>query len=287
MIKLNKSEQSPLQALKSRTGEIVQWAIHFLRSRFRRKRYRFIELSLPFSKKQRIYDRYTNTIFDLRVRDQIDLRALRGIFRHQVYALAQSARHKETESLYRSIITSGKTPLIIDCGANVGFASTYFSIVYPRAKIIAVEPHAGNLAQARLNCFGRNVTFLEAGVASARYKARLIDPGLGNDAFRVESDSAGGIELVPISDLLISKEATNCVPFIIKIDIEGFESELFSKNVGWIDDFPVLITELHDWMLPRKSNSRNFLLCMAERNRDFEFFGENVFSTSNSIPPST
>ncbi len=36
----------------------------------------------------------------------------------------------------------------------------------------------------------------------------------------------------------------------IKIDIAGFEEDLFSKCTEWIDAFPVLMVELHDGMLP-------------------------------------
>ncbi|MFL6694040.1 MAG: FkbM family methyltransferase, partial [Ramlibacter sp.] len=69
-----------------------------------------------------------------------------------------------------------------------------------------------------------------------------------------------------------------------KIDIEGFEANLFSANCEWIDLFPLLIIELHDWLLPRQGNSRAFLREIAQRDRDFVFRGENVFSISNTLP---
>ena len=46
----------------------------------------------------------------------------------------------------------GKEPqTILDAGANVGFASVYFAIKYPRAKIIAIEPESANFAQLKRN----------------------------------------------------------------------------------------------------------------------------------------
>ena len=72
-------------------------------------------------------------------------------------------------------------------------------------------------------------------------------------------------------------------PFIIKIDIEGFEEDLFSKNLEWVDLFPLLIIELHDWMLPKSSNSKNFLQAISKLNRDFVYIGENIFSISNTL----
>ena len=43
-------------------------------------------------------------------------------------------------------------------------------------------------------------------------------------------------------------------PFLMKLDIEGFEDDLFSKNIGWVDQCLILIIENHDWRLPRQSN---------------------------------
>jgi hypothetical protein len=67
----------------------------------------------------------------------------------------------------------------------------------------------------------------------------------------------------------------------VKIDIEGFEEELFSKNTEWVDKFPLLVIELHDWMLPRDRTSAHFLTLIATLDRDFVYIGENVFSISN------
>ncbi len=72
------------------------------------------------------------------------------------------------------------------------------------------------------------------------------------------------------------------MPFLVKIDIEGFEADLFKENTEWVQKFPVLIVELHDWMLPRSANSQNFLKCVSSLDRDFVFRGENVFSIKNT-----
>jgi len=74
------------------------------------------------------------------------------------------------------------------------------------------------------------------------------------------------------------------VPFIIKIDIEGFERELFAANTGWIDRFYLMAVELHDWMLPSQANSCAFLRAVSHFDRDFLFRGENVFSIANRPP---
>ena len=72
------------------------------------------------------------------------------------------------------------------------------------------------------------------------------------------------------------------LPFIVKIDIEGFEKDLFSANTEWVERFKLLIIETHDWMFPTQANSNNFLKVISKHNRDFVHKGENIFSISNT-----
>ena len=84
-----------------------------------------------------------------------------------------------------------------------------------------------------------------------------------------------------MSRLIREKQAAGYSPFIVKVDIEGSESDLFSESTEWVDDVPILIVELHDWLMPKQGLSRSFLQCIAHRDRDFVCFEENVFSIRN------
>ena len=68
---------------------------------------------------------------------------------------------------------------------------------------------------------------------------------------------------------------------MIKIDIEGFEEDLFSINTSWLDVFQVMIIEIHDWLIPRMATSSNLLKCLAKLNRDLIIHGENFVSIKN------
>ncbi len=72
------------------------------------------------------------------------------------------------------------------------------------------------------------------------------------------------------------KSIPNGEPFLIKIDIEGFERDVFSVNTDWIDNFAGIFIEPHDWLFPGEGISKNLQRAMA--GRDFEFFinGENI-----------
>jgi hypothetical protein len=76
----------------------------------------------------------------------------------------------------------------------------------------------------------------------------------------------------------------SCTPFVVKIDIEGCEDDVFADNLEWIDRFPVIMIELHDWLFPGEARSRAFLDAVSARNRDFLICGETVISIANDPP---
>ena len=85
--------------------------------------------------------------------------------------------------------------------------------------------------------------------------------------------------MITVSD--IKKLYPETIPFIIKIDIEGFEGELFSRNTQWVKDFYLITMELHDWMLPKEATSKNFFKEHSKENRDCYLKGDMVFSIKN------
>src|SRR5947207_4551918 len=51
-----------------------------------------------------------------------------------------SVLHQRIEDSYRRILGSGKIPIIIDAGANIGLSARWFATRYPHARVYAVEP---------------------------------------------------------------------------------------------------------------------------------------------------
>jgi hypothetical protein len=91
------------------------------------------------------------------------------------------------------------------------------------------------------------------------------------------------IAVPSISPQTILTEMNAHVPMIFKIDIEGAEDYLFSGSTEWLDYFPLVIIELHDWMLPFSGSSRNFLRAVASHDFDFISKNENVFLFNRKI----
>lgn len=245
---------------------------------------RFVRLTPPLFSHQLVYDRSSRACIRLRVRDMIDVEVMRQIFEFNDYGFEKLARVDELTRHYQQLVASGITPLIVDCGANSGMASVYFSVTYPEARIVAVEPEPENFALARLNNPREQVRCVLAGVGHSDGRGRIVDPNKeGNWAYRIDDRASGPVEIVSINRLLADHGDAKVRPFIIKIDIEGSESVLFLKNTEWVDQFAVLVIELHDWMLPGTANSGPFLRDISGRDRDFVYHGENIFSISNQL----
>lgn len=248
-----------------------------------KRRRRYLPLSARLARRQVLFDRTLQRRLELEIRNDIDLGTLGQVFISEHYRLDKLPRCAELLAFRDAVLATGKKPLIIDGGGNVGFASRFFAENHPGCTVVCIEPDPGNAEQARRNNDLTQVTVLEAAIGSEASRGRILDANAQNNAFRIDRSAEGSIEILSINDLLVRFGSPEYVPFIAKIDIEGFESELFSRNTEWIERFPLLIVELHDWMLPRSASTRPFLRAMADQDRDFLYFGENVFSVSNTL----
>ena len=155
------------------------------------------------------------------------------------------------------------------------------------AEHVGIEPEAGNFTIAIRNTQKiANIKLLNAAVAANDSLLSIHDPGHGTSGYMTtrvtNNDTRNTIPAYSITSIIdhAAKEhpAFRLVPFIVNIDIEGFESDLFACNTDWIDSVPLIFVELHDWILPGQFTSTNFLRAVASRRRDFVIRGENVIS---------
>jgi FkbM family methyltransferase len=144
-----------------------------------------------------------------------------------------------------------KPKTIIDCGANIGLATVYFKTMFPDATVIAVEPETENYKLLCRNISGYpNTHALQGGIWSTSSNLKIRDEGQGSWAFTVEEvsyEDASTVKAYSIPDIM--KQFNINTIDILKIDIEGSEKELFSKNLEqWLPHTKTIIIELHDWM---------------------------------------
>jgi FkbM family methyltransferase len=171
----------------------------------------------------------------------------------------------------------GNPHLIIDAGANVGYAAVRFASTYPEARIVAVEPERANFELLCHNA--RPYSHIEprqSGVWPRRAPLVIDNPDGRPWAFRVREARAGesSFPAISIGDLL--HESGRTTLDILKLDVEGTEFELFADPGchDWLDRTNMLFVETHDHQRPGCRR----MLEEAVARHDFEGsqLGENL-----------
>lgn len=142
-----------------------------------------------------------------------------------------------------------KPEFIIDAGAYTGLSSLYFSSKYPNAKIFAIEPEDSNFEILKKNTKKlSNVTGIKAGLWYKDAFLKIVDRNTGKVGFMVKEvpeSEQYDIKAITI-DTLLKLSGFNKID-ILKLDIEGSEKELFSKNYDtWLEKVNIIVIELHD-----------------------------------------
>lgn len=145
-------------------------------------------------------------------------------------------------------------PVVVDCGANTGYASAYFASKWPDARIIAVEPEAGNFAILTANAapYGGRVSPLQTGIwpRSAGLKVVKGQYADGRDWSTQVREAAPGespdLTALSIPDLMARYDLARID--LLKIDIERAELELFEDGAAdeWLPRVAAIVIELHD-----------------------------------------
>jgi FkbM family methyltransferase len=205
---------------------------------------------------------------------QSDMLCMRQVFAGREYDLSHIPPvQARIDAALARILESGGVPVIIDGGANVGAASIWYAQRYPQAQVISVEPEAGNYAVLRENVRSLpNVVPVNAALGGERGHVAVQSADLGWAVQTTRSDL--GLDILTIEDCV--KLVPGGRSFIVKIDIEGFEQDLFASNIDWIADSAVVAIEPHDWMLPGQFTSQNFMKAVSADAFELFILGENL-----------
>jgi FkbM family methyltransferase len=196
-----------------------------------------------------------------------DLPSFRQIFGRREYDVPVDAVAEALRNQYKAIVAGGHVPVIVDAGAYVGASSLWFRSKFPEAHIVAIEPdpESFQLLERNLAAFGP-ATPVHAAIGAEPGRVRLV-PSPDSWATQVER-SKSGIRVTTMNEAFA--RVPNGEPLLAKINIEGFEDDVFSANLEWLDRIALLFIEPHDWLLPGQHTSRSFQKALGER--DFHLF---------------
>jgi FkbM family methyltransferase len=141
--------------------------------------------------------------------------------------------------------SGSSSPVIYDCGANVGVSLIYFKKKFPSAKITAFEPDPEVYKCLQQNMKQNNIdeiTLLE--------KAAWIN----NDGIEFGREGADGgsvfhdgekikVQTTRLKELLEKENYVDC----LKMDIEGAETEVLEDCGNTLSRIKYLFVEYHSW----------------------------------------
>ena len=181
------------------------------------------------------------------------------VLKTSAFELNRLRRGPELAGLYERLVAGGKTPLIVDASANIGAAAVFFAYKFPKARLVTIEPDAANFQLLTANTAGLPVESVQAAVSSEAPDAAQVTL---NDVYARTADAA---------------------PFIVKLDVEADNGQLFAANTEWVERTPVVIVALSDCLIPGTAQSRAFVEFAACCDRDLVYLHDNIFSTSRAL----
>jgi len=165
---------------------------------------------------------------------------------------------------------------IIDAGANIGLTSIYFNSFFKSASIIALEPNKANFKRLCKNIYENNISkittesrglwgFSGQAVSKTNFRDGL-EWSFSLENSQEQINSSEMFNVVSIPDLM--KEHNISYVDILKIDVEGGESSIFSnpKKLDWLKKVKILVIEIHEEVVS-KNDIKNILA-----NYDFIVF---------------
>ena len=230
-----------------------------------------------------IFDKIKKNFFFQKIRSYNDLLTVHEVFSEENYNLKVFKSYEDILIEYHRILELKNLPLVIDCGSNIGSSSVYFNKIFTTSNILSIEPDKNSYEFSKKNLKFRNSLLINKAVNCEENDINFFSDITDNRASRVTNRGGDIVKSITINELINDLRSKNNKPFLIKIDIEGFESMLFSKNYEWINEFKVIIVEIHDWMLPKESNSFNLLNALVQtmnkkNKRDLLISDENLIS---------
>ncbi len=168
------------------------------------------------------------------------------------------------------ISTTKKSPVIIDCGANIGLSILYFKRKYPNSKIIAFEPNPSVFNILRLNLEQNHIQGVEL------YNYCLSDSEGEIEFFVNENlgtmvgsvlEERGGNKKLKVKAVRLSSYITEEVD-LVKMDIEGAEINVLDdlKRNGKLNSVNTYLIEFHHNIPGQLSGLGRFIQDLEENN---------------------
>lgn len=167
--------------------------------------------------------------------------------------------------------TKSHNPKILDCGANIGFATLFFKKLYPASEIVCFEPNPLSYKLLEMNVKGnnlQNVTLINKAISN---EEGSLDFFIGNEKGSVIaslSEDRNDTSRITVETIRLSQFMGNAKFDLAKIDVEGAEHLVIADLVeaNKINSINEYMIEYHHMVDKGKTEFAGFLTRMEAFN---------------------
>ena len=164
------------------------------------------------------------------------------------------------------------SPIVFDCGANIGMSTIWFLSQLPGARVHAFEPEPENFRLLSANLSGRDDVVLNAAALGRESGNAALYLGEHSALHSVKNLEGGSraveVPAISLSDYMRKKRIDRID--LLKLDVEGSELEVLQGLGSLIDNVGVVIGEVHERVVDAGEfyayvEARGFRCCMRRR----------------------
>ncbi len=147
----------------------------------------------------------------------------------------------------------GEHPVIVDAGAYIGDTTLYFKLLYPSARVIALEPYPHSFELLKRNVEENQLTgvdLVQAALAPKSGEVTLHADNSGHDWFTTVSASLSGWDKrqtttpLQVRGVTLTEVVQGEID-LLKMDIEGMEGTILKSLKSEFPRIKNIVMELH------------------------------------------
>lgn len=174
------------------------------------------------------------------------------------------------------------SPLILDCGANIGMSILYFKKLYPRARVIAFEPNPETFTLLERNIRQNNlrdVQLVNAAIGdSAGEMEFYVNDGavhwsLGDTGIPNAYAGPAGWKTITVPKVRLSSYINEPIDYL-KLDIEGMEEIVLREIEERLREIAEIRMEFHSQVANPENNLERVLPLLTRHQFKFVFVRE-------------
>ena len=165
------------------------------------------------------------------------------------------------EEYYRFGATND-TPVILDCGANIGTSVIFFKRLYPKARVTAFEANSDIADILKENLNANNIRDVKVIEKAVWINNEGIEIGIeDSDASSIyKEENKTKVPSVRLKDILEKEKHID----MLKIDIEGAELEVLNDCKGSLSIVANMFIEFHSYLM--RNQNLGALITILEEN---------------------